>query len=201
MRLGRSPHALAGAIAWVCAATFSAAALASIDTATDQHAKVQTLLILPFDMVDSSLQGDMNHGPLAADVARLHRTEKIVQRALDERSEFDVVSSANVRGEIKKAQGSYRYLYACNGCEIDLGNSAHSDLVMTGWVQKVSNLIININATLYDVSTGEAVGGASVDMRGNTDDAWRSAALYLVEHSLISNYHHSRQAPASEDAG
>ena len=153
----------------------------------------RTLLVLPFDMVDTSLQGDMNHGPLAADVARLRRTEAIVHRALAAQTDFTLVDAQGVESAIADAQQSYRYLYACNGCEIDLGRAAGADLVMTGWVQKVSNLIININVTLYDVQRGEAVGGASVDMRGNTDPTWRAAALYLVNHSLPANYH-SRQA-------
>ena len=156
-----------------------------------QHAK--RLLILPFDMVDSSLQGDMNHGPLEADVARLQRTEAVVHRALDEQPDFNVIRDAPVADRIRDAQRTYRYLYACNGCETDLGKAADADLVMTGWVQKVSNLIININAALYDVETGATVGGASVDMRGNTDTAWRDAALYLVQHSLLDNYHARRK--------
>lgn len=153
----------------------------------------QKLLILPFDMVDSSLQGEMNHGPLEADVARLRRTEAVVRRSLDAREEFDVIDPAPVQQAIARAQQSYRYLYDCNGCETDIGRAADADLVMTGWVQKISNLIININATLYDVNSGKTVGGGSVDMRGNTDASWRSSALYLTEHSLLSNYH-SRQA-------
>ncbi|MES1930196.1 hypothetical protein SADO_13113 [Salinisphaera dokdonensis CL-ES53] len=175
-------------------------ALADPVAAAGDSGQAAKLLVLPFDMVDSSLQGEMNHGPLPADVARLRRTEKVIHRALDESSEFALISNTGVGKQIDAAQGSYRYLYACNGCEIDLGKSAGADLVMTGWVQKVSNLIININATLYDVSKAKPVGGASVDMRGNTDEAWRSAARYLIEHSLLSNYR-SRQAAAKDGAG
>jgi hypothetical protein len=158
----------------------------------------RTLLVLPFEMVDTSLQGEMNHGPLAADVARLQRTEQVVRRALAARDEFDLVEREPIAAQIEYAQQSYRYLYACNGCEIDLGQAAGAELVLTGWVQKVSNLIININATLYDVERGEAIGGASVDMRGNTDSTWRAAALYLVNHSLPANYHSRQHAEAQQ---
>ena len=167
-------------IAMICAAGMADARTAG---------EPRTLLILPFDMVDSSLQGEMNHGPLAADVARLERTQAIVQRALSAREEFRLVDAAPINEDIAQARQSYRYLYECNGCEIDLGRAAGAELVLTGWVQKVSNLIININATLYDVQRGKAVAGGSVDMRGNTDRTWRAAALYLVNHSLVSNYH------------
>lgn len=181
--------------AWVTLGFAAAAAT----TGTAVAAEARTLVVLPFDMVDTSLQGEMNHGPLADDVARLKRTEAVVQRALAARDEFDILPREPIAGQIEQAQQSYRYLYACNGCEIDLGRDAGAELVLTGWVQKVSNLIININATLYDVERGEAVGGASVDMRGNTHSTWRAAALYLVNHSLPANYH-SRRAPEQRDS-
>ncbi|NEV03200.1 DUF2380 domain-containing protein, partial [Bradyrhizobium sp. UFLA 03-164] len=38
-----------------------------------------------------------------------------------------------------------------------------ADLVMTGVVQKVSNLILNINLYLRDVHTGQLVAAASAD--------------------------------------
>jgi hypothetical protein len=123
-----------------------------------------------------------------------------VSRALNARDEFELVKREPIAAQIEDAQQSYRYLYACNGCEIDLGRAAGAELVLTGWVQKVSNLIININATLYDVEHGEAIGGASVDMRGNTDSTWRAAALYLVNHSLPANYHSRQEAEVKQSA-
>lgn len=161
----------------------------------------QRLLILPFDMVDTSLQGEMNHGPLDADVARLRRTAGVLRRSLGERDEFELVDPDAVSTRIEEAAGSYRYLYECNGCQIDLGKAADADLVMTGWVQKVSNLILNINATLYEVDTGESVGGGSVDMRSNTDKSWRASGLYLVEHVLLENYHSRQRARAAAETG
>jgi len=159
----------------------------------------RTLLVLPFDMVDTSLQGEINGGPLASDTARLQRTEAIVRRSLDHLDAFELVSSEAVKGRIQQAQGTYRYLYNCNGCDVDIGRAAGADLVMTGWVQKVSNLILNINATVRRTDTGAEVGGGSVDMRNDTDDSWRSAALYLVEHALLDNYR-SRAGDNPEEA-
>ena len=159
-------HRTVGAAAVVLVIALMAtpfASAASGDESADQQP--ERLLILPFDMVDSSLQGEMNHGPLEADVARLRRTADILRRSLGDRDEFELVDPDSVSEKIEEAASSYRYLYECNGCQIDLGKAADADLVMTGWVQKVSNLILN-DATLYDVDTGQSVGGGSVDMRG-----------------------------------
>ncbi|GAB3684249.1 DUF3280 domain-containing protein [Salinisphaera aquimarina] len=185
--------------ALVLLAASSTVALAAAD---DDAAKpvARQILILPFDMVDTSLQGEMNHGPLESDVKRLQRTEQIARRAIDHLPEFNVVENSPVADRIDGAQATYRYLYACNGCDVDIGKAAGADLVMTGWVQKVSNLILNINATIRRVDTGREVGGASVDMRNDTDDSWRSSALYLVEHPLLSNYRSRVQAVESGEA-
>jgi hypothetical protein len=48
-----------------------------------------------------------------------------------------------------------------------------------GTVQKVSNLILNINVYMEDVQTG------SVDIRGNTDESWRHGLDYMLRHYLF----------------
>ena len=55
---------------------------------------------------------------------------------------------------------------------------------MWGTVQKVSNLILNINLYIDEVQTGRKVLGTSVDIRGNTDETWRHGIRYLVENNL-----------------
>ncbi len=49
-----------------------------------------------------------------------------------------------------------------------------------GWVQKVSNLILNINVRIEDVSTGAVLLQKSVDLRSNTDESWRRGVDALV---------------------
>ena len=55
---------------------------------------------------------------------------------------------------------------------------------MWGTVQKVSNLILNINLYIDDARTGRKILGTSVDIRGNTDQTWRHGIRYLVENNL-----------------
>jgi hypothetical protein len=56
------------------------------------------------------------------------------------------------------------------------------------WVQKVSNLILNLN---IEVSTekGETVYMTSVDIRGNTDEAWLRGVRRLVDNIEARSYH------------
>ncbi|NIR61375.1 MAG: DUF2380 domain-containing protein, partial [Gammaproteobacteria bacterium] len=55
-------------------------------------------------------------------------------------------------------------LRGCNGCERRLGRAADADLVLVGWVQKVSELILNINAVVREVESGRRVAGGSVSL-------------------------------------
>ncbi len=70
---------------------------------------------------------------------------------------------------------------ACNGCERQVGRKLGVERVGVCWVQKVSNLIININLRVEDVASGKTVFERSVDIRGNTDLSWRRGVKALVD--------------------
>ena len=52
----------------------------------------------------------------------------------------------------------------------NMRKSSAADLAITGVVQKVSNLILNINIYLRDVHSGRLITAMSADLRGNTDE-------------------------------
>ncbi|HQT26410.1 MAG TPA: DUF2380 domain-containing protein, partial [Burkholderiales bacterium] len=55
---------------------------------------------------------------------------------------------------------------------------------VVGWVQKVSNLILNINVAARSVTTGKVIEEGSVDIRGNTDESWSRGLSYLMRNRL-----------------
>jgi hypothetical protein len=64
-----------------------------------------------------------------------------------------------------------------------------ADLAITGVVQKVSNLILNMNIYLRDTHTGRLVTAMSADFRGNTDVSWSRTTSYLLRNRLLApNY-------------
>jgi hypothetical protein len=72
---------------------------------------------------------------------------------------------------------------------VKLAQQLDADLEITGVVQKVSNLILNISVYLRDVHTGHLVAQANADMRGNTDESWSRATRYLIRERLLApNY-------------
>jgi hypothetical protein len=73
----------------------------------------------------------------------------------------------------------------CAGCEIDYGKELGVPVVMWGSVQKVSNLILNLNIYMADVEQRKMIFVKSVDMRGNTDETWEQAVNYMVKRYVL----------------
>jgi hypothetical protein len=146
-----------------------------------------TVAVVDFDLIDTSLQADFG-GPLKADVKRLEKTEEQLRQLVDQSRFFEVIGDETAERLSRELGQSHQLLHECNSCEMRIGEVVGSDYVLVGWVQKVSNLILNMNLVLRKVPGGEDIVGASVDMRGNTDEAWFRAAEYIVERELLPEY-------------
>jgi hypothetical protein len=115
---------------------------------------------------------------------RLMRAGDQLRKELADSGKFTVVDIAPVNAA---AHGSN--LQACGGCEVRFAEQLGADLAITGVVQKVSNLILNMNIYLRDVRTGQIVTAVSADLRGNTDESWSRAMSYLLRNRLLApNY-------------
>ncbi|MBC7945634.1 MAG: DUF3280 domain-containing protein [Burkholderiales bacterium] len=110
---------------------------------------------------------------------RLKLISDQMRTELEEKGLYDVIDNAPA-AEMIKGMNASENLYSCNGCEIDIAKKLGAERVMTAWVQKVSNLILNLNVEVKDVSTGEVTLKKSVDIRGNTDQAWQRGISYMI---------------------
>jgi hypothetical protein len=137
------------------------------------------LAVFDFEMIDTSLQGEV-YGPRTDERDRLLRTAEQVRKELGESGKFQILDITPVSAAAHQSN-----LQACGGCDVKLAQQLNADLEITGVVQKVSNLILNINVYLHDVHTGRLVAAASVDMRGNTDESWSRATRYLIRERLL----------------
>ena len=71
------------------------------------------------------------------------------------------------------------------GCDADFAQKLGAEVSITGTVQKVSNLILNINLYARVVATREPLVAMSVDIRGNTDESWSRGLDYLVRTRFL----------------
>jgi hypothetical protein len=143
------------------------------------HADTPKLAVFDFELLDTSLQGEVN-GPRKDEQDRLMQAGDQLRRELAESGKFQLVDIAPVTAA---ARGSN--LQACGGCDVRYADQIGADLVLTGVVQKVSNLILEMNLYLRDVHTGRLVTAMSADMRGNTDESWSRVTSYLVHDRLL----------------
>jgi hypothetical protein len=74
---------------------------------------------------------------------------------------------------------------ACGGCEFSYGKELGADTAAWIVVQKVSDLILNINVYMADVAARKMTFVHSVDVRGNTDESWTRGITYLVKNYLL----------------
>jgi len=160
------------------AASSSTVALA---LSVSAHARAQPpkTAVFDFEMVDTSLEGEL-HGVRTDEQARLKRVGDQLRKVLAESDKFSIVDIAPVEAEALKSN-----LQACGGCDVDLAQRLGANLSITGTVQKVSNLILNMNVYIHDVHTGKLVISMSADFRGNTDESWSRAANYLLRNRLL----------------
>jgi hypothetical protein len=141
------------------------------------------LAVFDFELVDTSLQGEVD-GPRRDEQDRLMHVGDQVRKELADSGKFHLLDISPVNAA---AHGSN--LQACGGCQVQYAQQLGADLAITGVVQKVSNLILNINIYLRDVHSGKLIVAMSADLRGNTDESWSRATSYLVRNRLLApNY-------------
>ena len=168
-----------GRLAWL--------GLALLACAPATAAEPKSLALMDFELIDEMRQYESAQARRETDRRLVLITSELAQE-FARRDMYRVVDPAPAAQLIEKLKASYE-LRACNGCEIDIGKALGADRVALCWVQKVSNLILNINISVQSVPTGETVYAKSVDIRGNTDEAWLRGVRRLVDNIQERNQH------------
>ncbi|MGF1610580.1 MAG: DUF2380 domain-containing protein [Kiloniellales bacterium] len=163
-------------------------------------AELPRVAVFDFELIDTSLEGELS-GPRADEQQRLVLIGDLLRRQLAESGRYEVVDIAPQAAAIERAG----HLYGCNGCETKIARALGADLALRGTVQKVSNLILNINLYLRNAASGEQLRVMSVDIRGNTDESWTHGIRYLLRNRLLKEPAPQlavaqRQEPAEEKA-
>lgn len=134
------------------------------------------IVVPPFDLIEEHPDPG-----LAADHER--RLAAVRQQFVDgvrEHGLYRVVESAAADEAVSRLRAQHAFLYNCPDCKAQLGAASGVPMVAAGWVQKVSNLILNINVEVSEVASGRVVLVKSVDIRGNNDESWRRGMRFLV---------------------
>jgi len=152
-------------------AAIIAVILASLPAAAEAPPRIA---VFDFALIDTSPAP-----PTAQEQDRIAALGGQLRAALARSGRYTVVDIAPARATLAQTD-----LLHCNGCERDIAQSLGAGLAAVGWVQKVSNLILNINLVIEDAS-GHRLRAGSVDIRGNTDESWRRGLDYLLEERIL----------------
>jgi Protein of unknown function (DUF2380) len=156
------------------AATFGA--LPGHASSQPAAAPLRSLAVLDFELVD-----DNNNPATKADQERrLAAATRQLEDELAQRRLYRIVDLAPALGLLTKLRNQQEYMYRCDDCAVQVGQLLGVELVMGTWVQKVSELILNLNVQIVDVRRGQPIFAKSVDMRGNDDVSWTRAVRFLV---------------------
>ncbi|HEY4349740.1 MAG TPA: DUF3280 domain-containing protein [Paraburkholderia sp.] len=167
------------AVRLLCVVGIVCIALFSLGAAQGATPTAKSIAITDCALIDDNASYN-DAATTQQDAARVHMISDELRDQLRDRSLYRVVDNAPAASLIGKLSASQN-LNACNGCELEIGRKLGVERVGVCWVQKISNLIININLRVEDVASGQTVFQRSVDIRGNTDLSWRRGVKALVD--------------------
>ena len=119
-------------------------------------------------------------GPTDADIARLGPLSDLLRSQLKDSGRYTIVSTDPIKAEVTKSSE----LRKCGRCADDFARKLGADVAITGEIQKVSNLILNINVYIKDLKAGTPEHAYSVDIRGDNDASFDHGVKYLVKNNL-----------------
>lgn len=136
--------------------------------------------VFDFELYDTSLEGEVR-GENPDEQHRLILISDLLRQLLRESGRFRVLDLESAEAQIAQT-GQFR---DCNGCAVAIARDLHAELAVTGVVQKVSNLILNINIYVHDTQSGDLAQAMSADIRSNSDDSWSRGVSWLVRNRLL----------------
>ena len=142
---------------------------------TAAYAEPPKAAVFDFQLADQGAQG-----PTDADTARLGPLSDKLRGLLVDSGRYQLVSTDPVKDKVTKGAD----LRHCNGCAEDYARTLGADVAITGEIQKVSNLILNINVYVKDLKGNAPEKAYSVDIRGDNDLSFDHGIKYLVKNNL-----------------
>ncbi|WP_336491165.1 DUF3280 domain-containing protein [Methylobacterium nigriterrae] len=143
--------------------------------ATAARAEPPTAAVFDFQLANLGAQP-----PTEADKARLGPLSDLLRKQLEDSGRYRIVSTEPVKDEVAKGAD----LRKCGGCADDYARKLGADVAITGEIQKVSNLILNINVYVKDLKVNTPEKAYSVDIRGDNDLSFQHGVRYLVKNNL-----------------
>lgn len=146
--------------------------LVLLSSITAVHA-APTAAVFGFALIDTSTIAD------AADAKRIEALDSQLRDKLRQAG-YHLADTAPVAEQAKVQD-----LQDCGECAAILARQLGAAVSVYGWVQKVSNLILDINLVIRSAADGKMLRAGSVSIRGDTDESWRRGLDYLLAERIF----------------
>lgn len=141
-------------------------------------ASPQKVVVFDLELIDSSLGGELSgHHP---EEARLKKLDAALRAAYTANANYRLLDETPER-----QAAAATHLQSCGGCDVDMGKALGADLVVTGEVQKVSDMLANMTIHVRGTSDGRQLAGGTTALQGNSDDVWMHGLKWLIRNRLL----------------
>jgi hypothetical protein len=138
------------------------------------------LVVFDFELDDFSAGGPIA-GESAVETAMLRRATKLAREQLARSGLFEIVDASASLHETVRAH----WLRKCNGCEADVARSFGADMSFIAFFRKISVMEQYLEFRLRDARTGALVKISQADLRGETEESWSRAVIWLIRYGLV----------------
>lgn len=156
---------------------FAALVFWAIAAAATEPAKTA---VFDIELIDTSQEAE--RGVREDQTQRLNLVSDELRKLLVASGQLQLVDLTTRRDEIRQKAP----LHKCNGCADDLAKDLGADILVSGIVQKTSNLILSFAVVVKDLRSGKVIRSGQVDIRGNTDENWLRGIRWIVKNRLLS---------------
>lgn len=137
--------------------------------------------VFPFEVPDVIREGEFLPRPNTADQPRIAMATDELRRVIGATGRYELIDLAPLAGDLKAAQP----LHKCNGCDLELARKAGAAIVVTGVVEKASDVLMNMSIQMRDVATEKIVRTGGTVIQGNTDDMWLRSVRWIAKNRLF----------------
>ena len=109
---------------------------------------------------------------------RLDRLERQVQDGLGD--DLYAVVDPQPAADLFAQYAHRAAVYQCVPCALEVAKRLDAERVLSLRVYRMSHLVMNLHAILRDAETGSVRYARFLSFRGDTDEAWRHAADFLI---------------------
>jgi hypothetical protein len=138
------------------------------------------LAVFDFELDDFSAGGPIA-GESPTETAMLRRATILARERLAQSGLFEIIDGSASTHEMVTSH----WLRKCNGCEAEIARKLGADMSFIAFFRKISVMEQYLEFQIRDARTGVLMNISQTDLRGETDESWSRAVVWLIRYRLV----------------